>query len=746
VLRAIAETKPTPLREVRVDAPPQAEQIVGRALEKDLVSRYQSASEVVRDTSDLLMRMSSTELPVFEPRGKHVSRIVAFSAGFALLVAVGLGLWFHHRLSNVRWATEEAPPEIANLLATNRPLAAFLLLEKAQGLAPTDPQLKKIADENTTSASVASSPSGATVEIQDYLAPDSGWRKLGITPLADVRIPQGYFRWRLSKDGVGELVAAPLTEKKMNFDLMKQQKQPEGMVYVRGGYWTDLVGFVGWVGPYTLPAYYVDRHEVTNRDYQKFVDSGGYNRKEYWTEKFVRDGKELPWEQAMQEFRDTSGRPGPSTWAGGHYPEDKADFPVGGVSWFEAAAYAKFAGKQLPVFAQWFQTSPADIASYIARVSNISTNALAPVGKYPGIGPYGTNDTAGNVREWVANPVDNDLRFILGGSWKSPSYLYYSPESASPFDRSETDGFRCVKNLGPLPEGSTGPVTRNTRDFAKFKPASDDVFHAYELLYAYPKTALNAKNDGVIKETVDWREERVSFETGYRGERMSAYLFLPKNVKPPYQTVLFFPSARVMFMKGNEEGRELGDITFFDYIIQSGRAVMYPIYEGTYERQVTFQLPSGSQSTVLTTDWYKDAARSLDYLATRQDIDNSKLAYLGVSMGSAEGVIITTLMQDRLNTAIFLDGGYFLDKPPAGSDQADFAPRMKKPVLMVNGRYDFTFSVEQAQNPLFEMLGTPEKDKSHVLLDTPHDVTEQRPQLVKVVLDWLDRYLGRVNQ
>jgi len=213
-------------------------------------------------------------------------------------------------------------------------------------------------------------------------------------------------------------------------------------------------------------------------------------------------------------------------------------------------------------------------------------------------------------------------------------------------------------------------------------------------------------------------------------------------VRPPYQTVLFFPSARVMFLP--PDSTDLGDIGFFDYVVQSGRAVMYPIYQDTYERRVKYSLPGGGEDIHLTTERYKDAARAVDYLNTRSDIDSSRLAYMGVSMGSAEGVAITTLMQDRLKTAIFLDGGYFLQPPPPGGDQADFAPRMKKPVLMVNGRYDYTFPLEKAQNPLFEMLGTPAADKSHVVLDTPHDVTEQKPLLVKAVLDWLDRYLGRV--
>jgi pimeloyl-ACP methyl ester carboxylesterase len=248
-----------------------------------------------------------------------------------------------------------------------------------------------------------------------------------------------------------------------------------------------------------------------------------------------------------------------------------------------------------------------------------------------------------------------------------------------------------------------------------------------------------------VKETEDWREEKITFDTAYNGERMAAYLFLPKNVRPPYQTVLFFPSARVLFIPDSGNGTKIGDLKFVDYIIQSGRALMYPIYQDTYERQVKFYLPQASQSIQLTSEWYKDAARSLDYLATRPDIDSSKLAYLGVSMGAADGVILSTLLQDRLKAVVYLDGGYFLDAPPPGGDQADFAPRMKKPVLMVNGRYDFTFPVEKAQNPLFKMLGTPESDKRHVVLETPHDVTEQRPQLVKAVLDWLDRYLGPVQ-
>jgi pimeloyl-ACP methyl ester carboxylesterase len=253
---------------------------------------------------------------------------------------------------------------------------------------------------------------------------------------------------------------------------------------------------------------------------------------------------------------------------------------------------------------------------------------------------------------------------------------------------------------------------------------------------------LNAKVESVVQDTADWREEKITFDAAYNNERMAAYLFLPKKVSPPFQTVAFFPSARVLDLANSQT---LGDIKFFDYIVQSGRAVLYPIYQGTYERRVKGVLPGTSQDLEYMTERYKDLARSIDYLETRSDIDRNKLAYLGVSMGSAEGVIFTALAQDRLKAVVFLDGGYFLYTPPAGGDQADFAPRLKKPVMMVNGRFDYVFSVDTAQDPLFKMLGTPAADKRHVEFDTPHDVTERRPELIQNVLAWLDKYLGRVD-
>jgi cephalosporin-C deacetylase-like acetyl esterase len=147
----------------------------------------------------------------------------------------------------------------------------------------------------------------------------------------------------------------------------------------------------------------------------------------------------------------------------------------------------------------------------------------------------------------------------------------------------------------------------------------------------------------------------------------------------------------------------------------------------------------------LTVDWSKDLGRSIDYLQTRIDIDAGRIGYLGVSQGSAYGVILAAL-EERLKAIVFLDGGFFQhEHPVTGMDQADFAPRVTAPVLMVNGRFDATFPLDSSQTPMFRMLGTPAADKRHVVFDTPHDVSLRRADLIKEVLAWYDRYLGRIN-
>jgi len=227
------------------------------------------------------------------------------------------------------------------------------------------------------------------------------------------------------------------------------------------------------------------------------------------------------------------------------------------------------------------------------------------------------------------------------------------------------------------------------RDFSKAKPVDEKTFKIYRDMYAYDHAPLNATTEKLADTSVDWTREKVTVDAAYAGERMPAYLFLPKHARPPFQVVVFFPSARVNY---STSSAELGDMSFVDYVIESGRAVIYPIYRGLYERHFAVPMvpgPTLQRETLIS--WSKDIGRAIDYLETRHDIDATHIGFLGVSQGAAYGVILVALEQ-RFKTAVLLDGGMFqFNAPIAGVDQVDFAQRLTQPVLMVNGQYDATF-------------------------------------------------------
>ena len=138
-----------------------------------------------------------------------------------------------------------------------------------------------------------------------------------------------------------------------------------------------------------------------------------------------------------------------------------------------------------------------------------------------------------------------------------------------------------------------------------------------------------------------------------------------------------------------------------------------------------------------------DLGATLDYLATREDIDASKIGYVGRSMGAAHALPLLAL-EPRLKTAVLLCGGLPFDNAPPEVEPANFAPRITLPVLMVNGKYDPYFTVDGAQKPLYELLGTRAEDKRHYALEGGHG-SLPRAEVVRLVLDWLDRYLGPVG-
>src|SRR5256885_7770089 len=152
----------------------------------------------------------------------------------------------------------------------------------------------------------------------------------------------------------------------------------------------------------------------------------------------------------MARMTDRAGRHGPSTWEAGEYPAGQENHPVAGVSWYEAAAFAKFSGKSLPTVAHWNHAASVYNSAWIVPASNFSGRGTVPVGTTRGISAYGTYDMAGNVREWCLNASGAD-RFILGGGWNDEPYQFTDAYTQAPLDRPPTTGLHPGKDLAADP-------------------------------------------------------------------------------------------------------------------------------------------------------------------------------------------------------------------------------------------------------------------------------------------------------
>lgn len=412
---------------------------------------------------------------------------------------------------------------------------------------------------------------------------------------------------------------------------------------------------------------------------------------------------------------------------------------MSGVSWFEAAAYARFAAKALPTLYHW--TRAAGMGHYcdILLLSNFGGRGSAPVGSHLGVSPYGAYDMAGNVKEWCWNEAGG-RHYIMGGGWNEPGYMFTDADAQSPWDRSPTYGFRCAKYAAPPPPVQVKAIdlVRVTRDYAAEKPASHEVFRLYRSFHSYGRTELEPVVESVEKAEL-WRHEKVSFAAAYGRERVAAHLFLPKGARPPHQTIVYFPSGEAPALASSDNLR----MRYLDVVLRSGRAVMYPVYKGTHERRLPGRTQGPSKYRDLMIQISKDFGRSIDYLETRTDIDRDRLAYYGISWGACVAPLLLA-GESRIKTAVLQGGGLELEESPPEVDPFNFVPRVTVPVLMLNGRYDFELPLEASQKPLFRLLGTADKDKRHVLFESGHGGYPMT-DLIKEILDWLDGHLGPVG-
>jgi len=744
ILAAQVTQAPPSLASIAPDVPSPLVTAITRCLEKDPDQRWQSAEEMLTQLEAFTtpgsagLRGATTRLPTARSRGMLL-------AGIGIVLALAAWYWFGpgRKARSQRWAHDVAIPQLLALSERGQWDSAYTLAREVEAIDPNDSLFQAKRPLFARRMSFRTDPAGATVWRKAYAAPESTWVKVGRTPLDSVLMALAGTgmsllnpnRIRIVAPGYRalELIGMPFPDSVIRLD--RDSAIPPEMVRIAGGAVGVQYPVFDHVKPVKISDYLMDRFEVTNREFKLFVDGGGYRRRDLWQHPFEMEGKTIPWEAAMALMTDRSGRPGPSTWEGGDYPADQGRHPVAGISWYEADAYARFVGKSLPTVLHWNRSATVRNSALIIPVSNFGGQGTRDVGGGDDMSGFGTYDMAGNVREWCANASGSE-RFILGGAWNDALFTFNDAYTQPPFNRSAANGIRLVKY--PLDDPgvavAAAPMQRLSRDFLTERPVSDAVFAAYRQMYQYDRTPLDAK----VIETVDegdWTRELVRMNAAYAGDTLLSYLYLPKLGRKPWPVVVYFPAGSPIHQT------ELPALQrTLDFIAKSGRAVLYPVYKGTYQRRDSLN-DDTQDSTNFWRDhvvmWAKDISRSIDYAETRADLDVSHLAYYGVSWGGAMGGLMPAV-EPRIKVSALVVAGLEFTRTRPEVEPLNFLPHITAPTLMLNGRYDFFFPVESSQDPMFRLLGTPAADKRHVVVEGSHEVP--RAVLIQEVLGWLDKY------
>ena len=309
--------------------------------------------------------------------------------------------------------------------------------------------------------SIATVPAGVRVHVRRVMDAEAlslgDSVGIGETPLEARSIPAGEYVVELSAEGSNDLVRLVTVgdedHVEISVELVPDVPLTRDMVLVPAG--SAPVG----VGGMPVRAFLADRHEVTNEEYARFVGDQGYATATLWPDSASVDGARVGWSEAAALLTDESGAPGPRGWSGSLYPAGEGDYPVTGVTWYEANAYCLWAGKRLPSAEQWWTAALADgaraypwgdAAGAIEARATFAQDHPRPVESLPlGVSPFGLYGMAGNAREWLQTESDTaETAPSVGGSWQAPEYTFgieWQEELPLGF-ANETTGFRCVRH------------------------------------------------------------------------------------------------------------------------------------------------------------------------------------------------------------------------------------------------------------------------------------------------------------
>ena len=652
------------------------------------------------------------------------------------------------------WVNNFMLPQVKSFLEKDDNVAAWLTASRINSFAPFFSTMSEENDNISALVNLRIQQDGVNVSWKAY-GEENEWRFLGKSPLPSIRLPRGILQFKLEKEGYETtFFSSSNPSLKLNnfpidmgwnvdpINLQVEGSVPKGMIYIPGGNFIPALTGSGVDQVYLHP-FYIDKFEVTNKEFKEFVDAGGYKNPQYWVEMdFIRDGVSLTLEEAQELMTDTTGMVGPAGWEVGTYIQGTEDKPVTGISWYEALAYARYKGNILPPMFHWAKAAfpPDEIISPISpkllKTSNFSKEDISVVGQ--GEGAYGTFDMAGNAKEWVWN-IFGGRGLTLGGAFDEPTYLASQTAPEARMNRSLKNGFRTARLINPRDLNPFGdPIeTQAPKDLSFYKPMSDEVFNVYSRSFQVSSTNPKFEKVYIDDSHPVWIKERIKLEVGYNNESMDVLIFRPKNSFGLSAPIIVHPGANYYTTPPEIDDINPGEFSL-DFLIKSGKTLIWPAWKGSLNR-----MPENVASNEDTlrrfrnqfVAWVNDTDKTLDYLETRNDIDTENIFYLGMSYGALFNTH-TLLFENRYKGAILYVGGSFPTYPPL-ADGINHLPRIKTPFLMLNGEQDYLVP-KSAANFFYQFTGTPTEDKKIIFYDSGHWPLP-RNQMIKETLSFIDK-------
>jgi DNA-binding winged helix-turn-helix (wHTH) protein/dienelactone hydrolase len=695
----------------------------------------------------------------------------------ALFVGVSVGVWVWQSDVTTRDGEATVLAQVGDLVSQDRYGAAYAraLPLIRNGHRGTQPRLRELWAKIVVPMRPLVAESGATVYFKPYDDPLSEWIGAGVTPLRkSVDAPRGPLRLKVTKPGfrtgyfvvanpgpslqTDEPPAPGLASDPVPLPLASADALPDDMVRVPA---TDLPVFVrGWsrdlMGSdrHAVAAFNIQRSEVTNQEFKEFVDAGGYEDSRFWQElKFKEGNRELSWAQVRLRLVDATGRPGPASWQFGTYPRGTAPLPVGGISWYEAVAYARFRDASLPTIHHWARAamSPYDAwfmtSSAITSRSRVAADGPVPAHEEWGLGPWGTYSMFGNAREWVWNSSGNN-GLLMGGAWSDYDPASSMLHTAPPLQRLPEYGLRLMRESpGQVADESLrAPVAIDVVEYER-KPVSDEVFAAMQFQFTIQHARPREAKVVTVEETPLWVAEEVVLRYAAQ-DTATLYVVRPRSHGKPLQPILYGPAGDCCAV-WRPNRAVLEQLRTMQFVVDGGRALVLPIWTESYERFMPYSADASiraDRERSLPVRWQQELSSAIDYLASRDDMDIARIGYFGVSKGANQNGALNLALEPRVHAAVWVSGGLFPDVSNVHPmmDILNYAPRIRIPVLMINGRFDHIYPYERSQKRLFELLGAPADRKSLRLFDVGHFAYP--PHAVAIAAtDWLDQYLGPVR-